>query len=300
MLEAQKSTVEKILANFKKCEDPFKKHKTSVKTNLHEVTLDEFKHSLHNYCVLPGQKLFRRCFKECNESKGEPDIIMHEITYETEMSFEEACDVTNKSLRLLYCSPLKKHVRTDRAFNHGKRKIKEFTKKFRSAVAVALTEPDLENEDCNSCLSRVKDIKEKRKICNKQETVQLLTIGKEQGILAVPKGYSREAEEETKVKVKEFFERDVSRLCLRKKDCVSVKLEDGRKDKVQKRLLLSNLKKIYQHFVTENPALKVGFSAFAMLRPQWYVPVGSSGTYNVCVCTYHQNVKLMLGCRERS
>ena len=25
--------------NFKKCEDPFKKHKTSVKTNLHEVSL---------------------------------------------------------------------------------------------------------------------------------------------------------------------------------------------------------------------------------------------------------------------
>ena len=43
--------------NFKKCEDPFKKHKTSVKTNLHEVTLDELKHSLHNYCLLPCQKL---------------------------------------------------------------------------------------------------------------------------------------------------------------------------------------------------------------------------------------------------
>ena len=69
---------------------------------------------------------------------------MHKITYETEMSFEEACDVTNESLRLLDCSPLKKHVRTD--------------------------------ENCNSCLSLVKDIKEKLKICNKQEMVQLLTI----------------------------------------------------------------------------------------------------------------------------
>ena len=105
---------------------------------------------------------------------------------ETKMSFEEDCDVTNESLRLLDCSPLKKHVRTD--------------------------------ENCNSCLSLVKDIKEKLKICNKQEMVQLLTIvpddwsikktvkffnvtehlvkmaqklRKEQGILAVPKGYSR-------------------------------------------------------------------------------------------------------------
>ena len=45
-----------------------------------------------------------------------------------------------------------------------------------SFVVVALTEPELENDDCDSCLSLVKDIKEKLKICNKQETVQLLTI----------------------------------------------------------------------------------------------------------------------------
>ena len=79
-------------------------------------------------------------------------------------------------MRLLDCSPLKKHVKTDRAFNHGKRKIEEFTKKFCSTVAVALTEPELDNDDCDSCLTLVKDIKEKRKICNKQETVPLLTI----------------------------------------------------------------------------------------------------------------------------
>ena len=91
-------------------------------------------------------------------------------------------------------------------------------------------------------------------------------LRKEQGILAVPEEYSREAEEEMKVKLKEFFERDdVSRVCPGKKDCVSVKLEDERKEKVQKRLLLSNLKEIYQHFVTENATLKVGFSTFAML-----------------------------------
>ena len=80
-----------------------------------------------------------------------------------------------------------------------------------------------------SYLSLVKDIREKLKICNKQETVHLLTIDpddwsikktakffnvtehsvkiarklrKEQGILAVPEGYSREAEEEVKVKEK--------------------------------------------------------------------------------------------------
>ena len=102
------------------------------------------------------------------------------------------------------------------------------------------------------------------------------------------------------MKVKKICERDdVSRLCPGK-DCVSVKLEDGRKEKVQKRLLLSNLKEIYQHVVTENPAGKVRFSTFAMLRPKWCVPGGSSGTHNVCVCTYHQNEKLMISCIDRS
>ena len=96
---------------------------------------------------------------------------MHEITYETEMSFEEACDVTNESLRLLDCSPLKKHVRTDRASTMEKERLRNSQRN-----AIALTEPDLENENCNSCLSLVTDIKEKLKICNKQETVQLLTI----------------------------------------------------------------------------------------------------------------------------
>ena len=109
-------------------------------------------------------------------------------------------------------------------------------------------------------------------------------LKKEQGILAAPEGYSRGAEEEMMVKVKEFLERDdASCLCPGKKDCVSVMLEDGRKEKVQKRLLLSNLKEIYQHFVTENPAVKVRFSTFAMLQPKWCVPVGSSQTHNVYI-----------------
>ena len=92
----------------------------------------------------------------------------------------------------------------------------------------------------------------------------------------------------------------MSCLCPGKKDFVSVKLEDGGKEKVQKKLLLSNLNEIYQHFITQNPAVKVVFSAFAMLRPKWCVPVGSSGTHNVCECTYHQNVKLMISCTDRS
>ena len=39
---------------------------------------------------------------------------------------------------------------------------------------------------------------------------------------------------------------------------------------------------------------KIGFSKFAELRPQHCVLAGASGTHAVCVCTIHQNVKLMM------
>ncbi len=38
---------------------------------------------------------------------------------------------------------------------------------------------------------------------------------------------------------------------------------------------------------------KIGFSKFAELRPQHCVLAGASGTHSVCVCTTHQNIKLM-------
>ena len=39
---------------------------------------------------------------------------------------------------------------------------------------------------------------------------------------------------------------------------------------------------------------RVGFSKFCSLRPKWCVLAGPKGTHSVCVCTIHQNVKLML------
>ncbi len=62
----------------------------------------------------------------------------------------------------------------------------------------------------------------------------------------------------------------------------------------QKRLLLCNLDEAYRAFKDKYPELKVGFSKFAELRPKYCVVAGSSGTHSVCVCTHHQNVKLMI------
>ena len=77
-----------------------------------------------------------------------------------------------------------------------------------------------------------------------------------------------------------------------KKDVVSLKVNGERKH-IQKQLILCNLKELHALFRERNPDIKVGFSKFAELRPKECVLVGASGTHSVCVCTTHQNMKLM-------
>ena len=83
---------------------------------------------------------------------------------------------------------------------------------------------------------------------------------------------------------------EVSRAMPGKKDYISVL---GRKEHRQKRLILCNLKEAYEQFKAKHPGTKLGFSTFAMLRPRECVLAGASGTHTVCVCTLHQNTKLM-------
>ena len=78
------------------------------------------------------------------------------------------------------------------------------------------------------------------------------------------------------------------------KDIIVIRNEHGKKEKIQKRLLLLNLTELYQLFKEEHPDAEVGFTKFSLLRPKNCVLAGSSGTHRVCVCSYHQNVKLML------
>ena len=78
-----------------------------------------------------------------------------------------------------------------------------------------------------------------------------------------------------------------------KKDFVSV-TADGEKSHVQKRLILCNLKEAFVAFKEEHPDKNIHFSKFAELRPKECVLAGASGTHSVCVCTIHQNTKLMI------
>ena len=54
------------------------------------------------------------------------------------------------------------------------------------------------------------------------------------------------------------------------------------------------MREAFEEFKSKFPNHKVGFSKFAELRPKHCVLAGVSGTHTVCVCTIHQNVKLMM------
>ena len=122
----------------------------------------------------------------------------------------------------------------------------------------------------------------------------------DKGILALPEHKKGNVLDEAIVQiVQDFYQNDdISRLMPGKRDCVSVKIE-GEKRHIQKRLLLTNLKELYVEFKQKHPGVSIGFSKFCELRPKWCITVGACGTHSVCVCTIHQNFKLLLAAIPR-
>ena len=51
---------------------------------------------------------------------------------------------------------------------------------------------------------------------------------------------------------------------------------------------------LHRAFKDEYPEIRIGLSKFAESRPKHCVLAGASGMHSVCVCTIHQNVKLMI------
>ena len=125
---------------------------------------------------------------------------------------------------------------------------------------------------------------------------QAKKLVQEKGVLSSPnpkagKSLSKSTEEQV---VSFYRSDDISRMMPGKKDTVSVVTAGGKRVHHQKRVLLCNLKEAYEQFKMHNPAVKIGFSKFAELRPKECILAGSAGTHSVCVCTLHQNTKLML------
>lgn len=92
--------------------------------------------------------------------------------------------------------------------------------------------------------------------------------------------------------IKNFYVSDKwSRLMPGKKDYISV-VKYGKRQQLQKRLLLADLKELYHECKSQFPDMKISLSKFSKLRPPECITVGTSGTHNVCVCKIHQNLHL--------
>lgn len=116
------------------------------------------------------------------------------------------------------------------------------------------------------------------------------------GILSdTTKKIGRRIDENTVKRIKEFYYSDkISRSCPGIREYIMKRDKTGEKQKIQRRLVLMNLHEAYALFKEEYTEDKVGFSKFAALRPKECIVVGSAhGIHTTCVCSYHQNVKLI-------
>lgn len=124
---------------------------------------------------------------------------------------------------------------------------------------------------------------------------QVKVLQQQEGIMSVPKKRISRASlgEETLMRVRNFYNSDdISRVCPGKRDYLISNNEEGR-IYIQRRLVLCNLQEAYSIFKNTHPDIKIGFSMFASNRPKHCILAGTSGTHTVCVCIYHQNVKLI-------
>ena len=236
----------------------------------------------------------------------------------------------NESLSLIGISPIdRKRVKATGKYLPCKRQILQevLDKKFETdcgrAPSTSKEQHDREDEDNNigkdivrKLVQRYNEVNSKsqkitittifgqslsrRELMDKFKSSQRMAmtakqLSFEKGILSTPNLKAGNVIPQTTVKlVQNFYKHDdVSRIMPGKKDCISIKVGDGR-IKLQKRLVIRNLKEIYYSFKRLYPDMRIGFSKFAMLRPKECVLAGASGTHFVCVCRIHNNVKLMM------
>ncbi|CAH0546678.1 unnamed protein product [Brassicogethes aeneus] len=232
---------------------------------------------------------------------------------------DASLDALNQSLELLGESPIKRKRLTSQKLE----KVKVVIEKRLSEDLRKRDNPSSKNVGDKHDCEIIKQLKEKFAHTSKRSEKMLLLsclplswtrskieqefgvsqymaravkkMVKEKGILSTPNPKpGKTVSSDTVTLVTEFYMRDdISRMMPGKKDCVVIKKE-GSKEYAQKKLLLANLKEIYAQFKSEYPHVKIGFTKFYELKPRNCIFAGKSGTHTVCVCTVHQNVKLMI------
>ena len=96
--------------------------------------------------------------------------------------------------------------------------------------------------------------------------------------------------------VRDFYTRDdISYQLPGKRDSIVIRDEADQRTTVQKRILLFNIRETYQLFLAERTASNdtLSLSSFADLRPK-QVLVQSKMSHRSCLCSYHENVNLLL------
>jgi hypothetical protein len=105
---------------------------------------------------------------------------------------------------------------------------------------------------------------------------------------------------ETDQQVIAFYLSDlISRQLAGKKDFITVKTEDGNKERLQKRILMMTVREAYRLFKEEHHDVVIGKSKFAQLRPKNVMPVNDKDQ-SVCCCKYHENLDLLLAGLRKS
>lgn len=95
---------------------------------------------------------------------------------------------------------------------------------------------------------------------------------------------------------------DISRPFPGLKDTVSVKLPNGTRQNIQKRLLLAPLSELHQQYLNlcKTDEEKISFTTFWKNKPKQCVYTRDSSAMNVCVCMIHENTKLLLDALKKT
>ncbi|CAH0550783.1 unnamed protein product [Brassicogethes aeneus] len=292
------------------------------------VTKNTLKLKICNKCRLSLSKKNEEVKESFSDELTDNEVQSIEPTLESPAPEEDdkeiisdAIDAFNMGLQLIGTSPIQKKKVSQKRYS--KRKMETISnviveKIFDPSVVTNNVEQKKNDGDhvlkvlkgeFNSTEDRIKKIKiltilkdwSFRKIQHHfpSATTHMVIVAKktceEKGILSDPNPKSHPSLEEDVVNlIVSFYELDeYSRIMPGKKDYVSVKV-NGERTQVQKRLLLINLRELFQLYTEKYPQKKCSFSKFAALRPKHCVLIGASGTHSVCVCAIHENVKLLI------
>ena len=269
---------------------------------------------------MPGDKICDDCRKKVakysppqpSDSSSESDRTVSPPSETLQVDTCESLCLVNQYLDTVGETPITKRKLQNKKYS--KQKVEKITSMMQKAI--------IGSEQTNDEVEIITQLKEKYSTARRSEKIQILTVlpkswsvrrveeefgvsnfmarkakqlVREKGILSTPDPKpGRTLPQGTVDLVSDFYESDeTSRIMPGKKDFVSVRKAEGRVH-VQKRLVLCNLRELYRMFKDKYPKESIGFSKFAELRPKHCVLAGASGTHSVCVCTFHQNVKLMM------